>query len=121
MAGNVTGRIQIAFLWRGRRRGRLRRWRLAHHLVEESCPGIGLLLAALPVPEGVLAEAGLANNFGHASFHHAGDGVVQQQLASGAVIINQITKPLGVFGCIGTHATSLDHAFPSADYTAAGC
>jgi hypothetical protein len=65
---------------------------LGQYLIEQRGTRAGLLLSALPVLVGMLGITGLADHFHHLPVYHAGNGMIQQVAATGAIIVNQIAE-----------------------------
>jgi hypothetical protein len=67
---------------------------MCQDLVEESLFAAGRLLSfrAVLVEERVFGQTSLADDLRHLPIDHAGDGVIQQQPASRAMVVNQIAQ-----------------------------
>lgn len=71
-----------------------RRRQLGHDLVKQGGAWIyGLFLSPLASPVGMLSEACLADHLGRLAAYYAGNGVIQQQAAARAVVINEVAEP----------------------------
>lgn len=111
VARDIASRIRgsLAWSWRrigrsdgldraGRRRGRGHSGR---HFVEQFSASVRrLLFCAFAVPVRMLRKAGLADYLGGGTVHETGNGVIQEEPAARAIIIDQIAKPF----CRFSHA-----------------
>jgi hypothetical protein len=96
VARNVPGRCRCTFLgWSRRGRFWSRRSRhFGHDLIEKCRPRVRpLFLSPFAMAIWMLGETGLADYLRHLALDHAGNGMVQKQSATWAVIVDQIAEP----------------------------